>query len=62
MTESTAASTDGQHPFAAGEPRKKTISNPYIHRLQRRHFLLFDILPIIGTAVAVGLLWVLPLG
>ncbi|OCW85221.1 fatty acid desaturase [Nocardia farcinica] len=62
MTESTAASTDGQHPFAAGEPRKKTISNPYIHRLQRRHFLLFDILPIIGTAVAVGLLWVFPVG
>ena len=42
------------------EPRKKTISNPYIHRLQRRHFLLFDVLPIIGTAVAVGLLWVIP--
>jgi stearoyl-CoA desaturase (delta-9 desaturase) len=25
---------------------RKTLSNPYLHRLQRRHFLLFDILPI----------------
>ncbi|MFB8006410.1 acyl-CoA desaturase [Nocardia sp. NPDC056000] len=40
----------------------KTVSNPYIHRLQRRHFLLFDILPIIGTAVAIGFLWVRPFG
>ena len=36
--------------------RKKTISNAYIHRLQRRHFLLLDILPIIGTAVAFAFL------
>lgn len=42
--------------------RKKTISNAYIHRLQRRHFLLFDILPIIGTAVAFAFLAVRPLG
>lgn len=41
-------------------PRKKTISNPYIHRLQRRHFLLFDILPIAGTAGAIAFLWVRP--
>ncbi|MFF2555864.1 acyl-CoA desaturase [Nocardia sp. NPDC058058] len=40
----------------------KTVSNPYIHRLQRRHFLLFDILPIIGTLVAIGFLWVRPFG
>lgn len=43
-------------------PRRKTISNAYIHRLQRRHFLLFDILPIIGTAVAIAFLWVHPFG
>ncbi|WP_019927391.1 fatty acid desaturase [Nocardia sp. BMG111209] len=43
-------------------PRKKTISNPYIHRLQRRHFLLFDILPIIGTAAAFAFLTVRPFG
>jgi stearoyl-CoA desaturase (Delta-9 desaturase) len=44
------------------EPRKKVVSNPYIHRLQRRHFLIFDIMPIIGTAVALALLPVLPFG
>ncbi|GAB4588909.1 acyl-CoA desaturase [Nocardia sp. IFM 10818] len=40
----------------------KTISNPYIHRLQQRHFLLFDVLPIIGTAVAFAFLLVRPFG
>ncbi|WP_083473498.1 fatty acid desaturase [Frankia sp. R43] len=44
------------------EPRRKTISNPYVHRLQRRHFLLFDVAPILGTAVALVLLAVRPVG
>ncbi|EFC82192.1 hypothetical protein FrEUN1fDRAFT_4720 [Parafrankia sp. EUN1f] len=45
-------------PARAGtEPRRKTISNPNVHRLQRRHFLLFDIAPILGTTVALLLLW-----
>lgn len=43
-------------------PRRKTISNPYIHRLQRRHFLLFDVLPIIGTVAAFAFLAVRPFG
>ncbi|MBW0273516.1 fatty acid desaturase [Nocardia sp. MH4] len=43
-------------------PRKKTISNPYIHRLQRRHFLLFDVAPIVGTVAALAFLFVRPLG
>lgn len=43
-------------------PRRKTISSPYIHRLQRRHFLLFDILPIVGTVVAIAFLFVRPFG
>ncbi|RZT86833.1 Delta-9 acyl-phospholipid desaturase [Pseudonocardia sediminis] len=43
------------------EPRRKAVSSPYIHRLQRRHFLLFDVAPIIGTVAAVALLWVWPL-
>ncbi|WP_131767715.1 acyl-CoA desaturase [Candidatus Protofrankia californiensis] len=43
-------------------PRKKTISNPYLHRLQRRHFLLFDVLPIVGTAAAFAFLAVHPIG
>ncbi|GAA1854526.1 acyl-CoA desaturase [Pseudonocardia ailaonensis] len=44
------------------EPRRKTISSPYIHKLQRRHFLLFDVAPILGTAAAVAFLWVHPFG
>ncbi|MCU1639887.1 MAG: acyl-CoA desaturase [Nocardia sp.] len=43
-------------------PRRKTISNPYIHRLQRRHFLLFDVLPIVGTIAAFAFLAVRPFG
>ncbi|WP_322750125.1 MULTISPECIES: acyl-CoA desaturase [unclassified Frankia] len=43
-------------------PRKKAISNPYLHRLQRRHFLLFDVLPIFGTAGAFAFLAVHPIG
>ena len=42
--------------------REKTVSNAYLHRLQRRHFLLFDILPIIGTAGAFAFLTVRPFG
>lgn len=43
-------------------PRKKTISTPYIHRLQRRHFLLFDVAPIAGTVAALAFLFVRPFG
>lgn len=43
-------------------PRKKTISNPYLHRLQRRHFLLFDVAPVIGTVAALAFLAVHPIG
>ena len=43
-------------------PRRKTISNSYLHRLQRRHFLLFDVLPIAGTAAAIAFLAVHPIG
>lgn len=43
-------------------PTRKVISNPYLHRLQRRHFLLFDVAPIVGTLVALALLPVLPFG
>jgi stearoyl-CoA desaturase (Delta-9 desaturase) len=44
------------------EPARRTISNPYLHRLQRRHFLLFDVAPIAGTAAALALIPVLPFG
>lgn len=43
-------------------PRRKTVSSPYVHRLQRRHFLLFDVAPIFGAAVALLLLAVRPVG
>jgi stearoyl-CoA desaturase (Delta-9 desaturase) len=42
-------------------PRRKVISSPYLHRLQRRHFLLFDVLPIAGTAGALAFLAVRPI-
>lgn len=44
------------------QPRKTVISSPYLHRLQRRHFLLFDVLPIIGTVGAFAFLMVHPFG
>ncbi|MGK8488297.1 acyl-CoA desaturase [Nocardia asiatica] len=56
MAENSAR--DGVQP----QPRRKTISSPYIHRLQRRHFLLFDVLPILGTAGAFAFLAVHPFG
>lgn len=41
---------------------RSAISSPYLHAAQRRHFLLFDVLPTILTLAAVGLLFVHPLG
>ena len=38
-------------------PDRKVVSSPYLHKLQRRHFLLFDILPILGAVFAIALLW-----
>jgi stearoyl-CoA desaturase (delta-9 desaturase) len=61
----------GAVPGAAGasnaeRPRAKrdtaAINSPHLHRLQRRHFLLFDILPFVGTLAALGLLLLHPLG
>ncbi|GAA5060460.1 acyl-CoA desaturase [Nocardia callitridis] len=62
MTEGEVSSTaSGQTGHGPGA-RRKTIDSPYIHRLQRRHFLLFDILPILGTVAAVAFLAVRPFG
>ncbi|MFC0451221.1 acyl-CoA desaturase [Rhodococcus jostii] len=41
---------------------RTTISNPYLYRLQTRHFLLFDVLPFFGVAAAIGFLRVHPVG
>ena len=42
--------------------RKKTFSSPFIHRLQRRHFVLFDILPSLGAVGALAFLGHYPVG
>lgn len=60
MTDQTTAAT--AEPDERSAPRRKTMSNPYLHRLQRRHFLLFDVMPIVGTAVAIAFLAVHPFG
>jgi stearoyl-CoA desaturase (delta-9 desaturase) len=42
--------------------RKKTVDNPFLHKLQRRHFILFQILPLLGTITALLLIPYLPPG
>lgn len=42
-------------------PRRLAIETPYLHRMQLRHFLLFNVGPILGTIVAVALAFVYPL-
>lgn len=37
------------------------ISSPYFHKLQRRHYILFEVLPALGTIGALLLLFVQPL-
>lgn len=41
---------------------RSVISSPYLHAAQRRHFLLFDVLPTMLTLAAIALLFVHPLG
>jgi stearoyl-CoA desaturase (delta-9 desaturase) len=43
-------------------PDRTVISSAYLHRRQRRHFTLFDILPVIGTLFALTRLWGHPIG
>jgi stearoyl-CoA desaturase (Delta-9 desaturase) len=35
---------------------RKVISNPALHRLQLQHFILFDVIPALGTLLALALL------
>ncbi|MBD2279360.1 acyl-CoA desaturase [Aphanizomenon flos-aquae] len=42
--------------------RKKVVSNSFIHRLQRKHFILFQILPFLLTLVFLPLIPYLPFG
>ena len=40
----------------------RIIRSRHFHKLQRRHFILFDVLPLVGTVIAVGLLFYRPIG
>lgn len=44
-----------------GRYRRLAVESEYLHRLQRTHFLLFDVLPLIGSIVAVALLLYRPI-
>lgn len=43
-------------------PDRTVISSHYLHRAQRRHFILFDVLPFLGTLLAVARLFSQPIG
>lgn len=45
-----------------GEFRRLAVDSEYIHRIQFRHFILFDILPLLGTCAALALLFYYPIG
>ncbi|CAL79311.1 putative Fatty-acid desaturase, transmenbrane protein [Bradyrhizobium sp. ORS 278] len=40
----------------------RVLRGRHLHRLQRRHFILFDVLPFVGTLAALALLAVRPIG
>jgi stearoyl-CoA desaturase (Delta-9 desaturase) len=40
----------------------RIITSRHLHKLQRRHFIIFDILPFLGTLLALGLLFYRPIG
>ena len=44
-----------------GQPRQKVIDSPHLHKMQRMHFFLFDVLPIFGTVCAIVLLFFHPI-
>jgi stearoyl-CoA desaturase (delta-9 desaturase) len=51
------------HIIACAEMRDiRIIRSRHFHRMQRRHFVMFDVLPIFGTLVALGLLFYRPIG
>lgn len=46
---------------ADGKIVRKAVDSPYLHRIQLRHFVLFNILPFVGTLAALALLAYRPL-
>jgi stearoyl-CoA desaturase (Delta-9 desaturase) len=49
--------------YAGGDrPRRFAIETPYLHRMQRRHFILFNVVPLAGTIAAIVLAFLYPVG
>jgi stearoyl-CoA desaturase (Delta-9 desaturase) len=62
MVGESTPSPDAARAGSAGKKRdRRAVSSPYLHKLQRRHFLLFDVAPIIGTVGAIYLATLRPL-
>jgi stearoyl-CoA desaturase (delta-9 desaturase) len=40
----------------------RIVRSRHLHKIQRRHFIIFDLLPVLGTLVALGLLFYRPIG
>ena len=47
--------------FENGKRRRLAVNSEYIHRIQRRHFLLFDVIPLILTLFAIVLAFYYPI-
>lgn len=41
---------------------QRIIRSRHFHKLQRQHFIFFDLLPFVGTLIAIGLLFYRPIG
>jgi stearoyl-CoA desaturase (delta-9 desaturase) len=51
-----------ERPPATRKRDHRIIKSRHFHKLQRRHFFLFDVLPFVGTLIALGLLFYRPIG
>ena len=58
----TSNLVDVESIFTDASKQKKAISNPFLHQLQRKHFILFQVLPFVGTIAAFLLIPYLPVG
>ena len=48
--------------FPDGTRRRLAIDSTYLHKIQKRHFLLYDTMPLAGTIAAIALLPLDPIG
>src|SRR4029078_10977821 len=56
-----AASINDQTASPRSRRVVKVLPGEYLRRAQLKHFILFDILPIVGTALALALAWFVPI-